>query len=113
MCSAIMFNPDPRPPLRSSQRLERQFQAFVAYLPMLERPLSAIRSSGWWIVRVPVAVLMIAGGLLSVLPFLGLWMLPFGLLLLAIDVPPLRDPMAGLIIRLRRRIDIWRRRFKR
>jgi hypothetical protein len=30
---------------------------------------------------------MFAGEFLSFLPFLGLWMLPLGVLLLAIDVP--------------------------
>ncbi len=39
------------------------------------------------LVRPPLATLMFAGEFLSFLPFLGLWMLPLGVLLLAIDVP--------------------------
>jgi predicted DCC family thiol-disulfide oxidoreductase YuxK len=35
-------------------------------------------------------VLLIGGGILSVLPLLGIWMLPLGLMLLAEDLPPLR-----------------------
>jgi hypothetical protein len=44
--------------------------------------------------RIPIAVLLIAGGFLSFLPVLGLWMLPLGLVLFAQDVPPLQKPMA-------------------
>jgi hypothetical protein len=45
-------------------------------------------SSRW--ARIPAAALLIVGGLLSVLPILGLWMLPLGLALLADDSPLLR-----------------------
>ena len=45
-----------------------------------------------WI-RVPVAALLIVGGLLSFLPVLGIWMLPLGFLLLAQDIPPLQRPL--------------------
>ena len=44
--------------------------------------------------RIPVAVLLIAGGTFSFLPVLGLWMLPLGLVLFAQDVPVLQKPMA-------------------
>jgi hypothetical protein len=41
-------------------------------------------------VRIPAGALLIVGGVLSILPFLGIWMLPLGLMLLAEDMPPLR-----------------------
>ncbi len=44
-------------------------------------------------VRIPAGLLLIVGGLFSFLPGLGIWMLPLGLLLLALDVPFLRKPM--------------------
>ena len=40
--------------------------------------------------RIPTGILLIFGGFLGMLPFLGFWMLPLGLMLLADDVPPLR-----------------------
>ncbi len=40
--------------------------------------------------RIPAGVLLICGGLLSILPILGLWMLPLGLMLLAEDFPPIK-----------------------
>jgi hypothetical protein len=54
-------------------------------------------SSRW--ARIPAAAFLIVGGLLSVLPILGLWMLPMGLALLADDLP--------LLSRVRDRLLDW------
>jgi hypothetical protein len=48
-------------------------------------------------VRVPAGVALTGGGVLSVLPGLGLWMLPIGLALLAHDVPPMQRPLARML----------------
>jgi len=53
--------------------------------------------------RIPSSGFLILGGMLSFLPVLGLWMLPLGLLLLAVDVPALRPPMARLLHWIERR----------
>jgi hypothetical protein len=63
----------------------------IAHLP--ERLQNAIRwlrrpSSRW--ARLPAGVLFVLGGIFSILPVLGLWMLPVGLALLAEDMPVLR-----------------------
>jgi len=52
-------------------------------------------SSRW--VRIPVAILLIVGGIFSILPVLGLWMLPLGLVLFAQDVPMLQKPIARML----------------
>lgn len=39
--------------------------------------------------RLFLGLLLIAGGLASFLPFLGLWMLPFGIAVAALDVLPI------------------------
>lgn len=44
--------------------------------------------------RVPLAIVLVAGGFVGFLPVLGFWMLPPGLALLAFDLPVLRRPMA-------------------
>ena len=49
------------------------------------------------LVRVPAAVLLTLGGVFSILPVLGIWMLPLGLLLLAVDLPALRPPLARVL----------------
>jgi hypothetical protein len=47
-------------------------------------------------VRIPLAILCLIGALFSFLPFLGVELLPIGLMLLAHDVPSLRAPAARL-----------------
>jgi hypothetical protein len=59
-----------------------------------------------------MGILLIIGGLLWFLPILGLEMLPLGLILLAIDIPFLRGPIARMIDWLGRMITqglaLWR-----
>ena len=88
---------------RHFERLERKLPAWFA------RSIRWLRvpSSRW--IRLPVGLLLIAGGVFSVLPLLGLWMLPLGLLLLAEDVPFLRRPMLRTMLWLERRWLRWQR----
>jgi hypothetical protein len=94
---------------RARRRLDRQFAALGRIAPRLRAGLDRLRSSGGTAVRVPAGLALVAGGVLSVLPGLGLWMLPVGLMLLAIDVPALRPGVSAAVIRLRRRWAVWRR----
>lgn len=80
------------------RELDKQLDRLQQKLPeTAAKPVRKLRQPGWAWLRIPAGILMIAGGLLSFLPVLGLWMLPLGLALLAIDVPFLRKPMARLI----------------
>jgi hypothetical protein len=74
-------------------RLPDRLQATIGWL---RRP-----SSRW--ARIPAALLLICGGLLSILPVLGLWMLPLGLALLADDAPPLRRARGRVLDWIERR----------
>ena len=80
------------------EELDRHFAWFEAKLP--PRPAKFV---GWLrkpssiLVRIPLAFLLIFGGIFSFLPVLGLWMLPLGLLLFAQDVPVLQQPMARML----------------
>lgn len=92
---------DTRRFFREMDRLQRHLPGFLAsVLVFLRRPNA-------WMVRTPIGVLLVIGGLLSFLPVLGIWMLPLGLLLIAVDLPPLRGPLSRILIRgenwLRRR----------
>ncbi len=60
------------------------------------------RPSSRW-ARIPAGLLLICGGLLSILPVLGLWMLPLGLALLAEDAPPLRRARGRVLDWIERR----------
>ena len=88
--------------------LRRAFKRLERNLP--PRAGSVIRwlrhpASRW--VRLPAGLVLVMGGILSILPFLGLWMLPLGLLLLAIDAPFLQRPMARFVSW---GLDLWERR---
>lgn len=75
--------------------------------------MSTLRRNSWFPVRFPIALLLIAGGVFSFLPVLGVWMLPLGLLLLAVDLPILRGPISTFLIRGRRITRRWLRRWRR
>ena len=77
------------------EELDRHFAWFEAKLP--PRPakfVNWVRKPSSIYARIPIALLLVAGGFLSFLPVLGLWMLPLGLVLFAQDVPVLQKPMA-------------------
>ncbi|MGV7029943.1 hypothetical protein [Methylobacterium symbioticum] len=59
----------------------------------LRRALDWLREPSRLWLRVGAAILFILGGIFSILPVLGLWMLPVGLALLAQDVPGLKVPL--------------------
>jgi hypothetical protein len=98
---------------KEEQRLHRQLEAIERTVPLGRRLVRALRRNRYRYLRFPLALLLIAGGFAWFLPVLGLWMLPFGLLLLAIDVPALRPAVSAAIVRGRRRIELWRRRYRR
>jgi hypothetical protein len=95
---------------RARARLTRQFQMIERRFPGFGRYVAYIRADRARLIRLPIALLLILGGLVSFLPFLGLWMLPLGLMLLALDLPFLQGPVAAATIRLRRRFGHWLRR---
>ena len=49
--------------------------------------------------RICIGVLLIIGGILGFLPVLGFWMIPLGILVLSVDLGPVR--------RARRRFQVW------
>ena len=49
--------------------------------------------------RVALGLALCIGGMLGFLPILGFWMIPLGLLVLSIDLAPVR--------RFRRRVEVW------
>ena len=78
--------------------LDRHFAWFEARLPAgPARFVGWLRKPSSRYARIPLAILLIVGGIFSFLPVLGLWMLPLGLLLFAQDVPFLQKPMARML----------------
>lgn len=97
---------------RLRRRLDRQFDAIARAIPFSRRVIAPLRARGAGVIRVPMAILFIIGGFLSFLPVLGFWMLPLGLLLLAVDLPALRPFVTTVAIRTRIRARRLRRRFR-
>jgi hypothetical protein len=59
-------------------------------------------------VRIGAGILLLAGGFVGFLPVVGFWMIPAGLIVLAIDLPFLRRPVRRaqlFVARLTRRIE--------
>jgi hypothetical protein len=84
---------------RLIDRLPSRFRTTVRWL---RKP-----SSRW--MRIPAGALLIAGGLLGILPLLGFWMLPLGLVLLAEDVPLLRTWRDRILSWIEQRRPHWLR----
>ena len=92
------------------QRRERRLERLIDRLPQRARSATRwLRRPGSRWARIPIGVLLIIGGLLSILPFFGLWMLPIGLLLLAEDIPPFRRGRDRIVLWIARRRPHWLR----
>lgn len=84
---------------REEQELRRAFKRLDRELPpRLSSIMRWLRHPASRSVRIPAGILLVLSGCFSILPVLGIWMLPLGLLLLAMDAPFLQRPMTSLIV---------------
>jgi hypothetical protein len=83
----------------------------------LARAIRWLRNPRGRAVRLPLGIVLVVAGLLGpVLPFLGVELIPIGLLLIAQDVPPLREPVAQMTLWLEGqwvRLRLWLQRRRR
>lgn len=93
--------------MRHARRFDRQLAALTRHLPMVGRFAARLQGRPGIFVRLPLGLLLVAGGFLAILPVFGLWMIPLGLFILAIDLPALRPFVSAVIIRLRRKWAVW------
>jgi hypothetical protein len=94
--------PDP-----GKQKLDRAYDELEEEAPdAVARAIRWLRNpKGRW-VRLPLGIFIVAAGLLGpVVPILGIEFIPLGLLLIAQDVPPLREPVADMTLWLEKK---WR-----
>jgi hypothetical protein len=91
-----------------AHRHERRIEFLIDRLPSWLRPLVRwLRRPSSRLVRIPAGVLLICGGILSLLPIFGLWMFPLGLVLLAEDIPPIRRARDYLLDWIAQRRPHW------
>lgn len=84
-----------KPSIDHKAEIDRHFAWFETKLPPgPAKYVSWLRRPSSKFVRIPLALLLMLGGVFSILPVLGLWMLPLGMLLIAQDVPVLEKPVA-------------------
>lgn len=96
---------------KKNRRLDRRFDKLEQALPnAMSGQLNWLRRPHARWVRIPLGLLLILGGVFSFLPVLGVWMLPLGLLLLAIDLPFLKGPVSRFMVWAERRWRLWQRR---
>ena len=99
----------------SKEKLDQAVDELESEVPgKAKRFIEWARSDRARIVRIPLALTLIAVGLIApYLPVVGIEDVPIGLLLLSYDVPFLRKPMArfvtAMVRRYRRVKERWRR----
>jgi hypothetical protein len=94
---------------RDAERLDRQIDQISNELPSGAGGfLRWLRGSSSRWVRVPVGLLLIICGVFGLLPVLGFWMAPLGVLLLAQDIPLLRRPILRALVWLERKWIKWK-----
>lgn len=96
--------------MKSTQRLNRLFDRLERRIPSTAAGwLARVRRPEARWVRIPLGILLVLGGIFSFLPVLGIWMLPLGLLLLAVDLVILQGPVNLAILRGSRKWTNWQR----
>jgi len=87
---------------------ERRIELLIRRLPeRLQDVVRRLRQPSMRWMRIPAGALLIVGGIFSILPILGLWMLPLGVVLLAEDVPLLRRATDRVLCWIEHRRPHW------
>lgn len=94
---------------KETARLHRQFDRIGRTIPASAGFLDWVRRPSSRLVRIPLGILLVIGGIFSFLPVLGIWMLPLGLFLIALDLPFLQGPLNRMSFWVQRKWTNWRR----
>jgi hypothetical protein len=83
---------------QSQDKLDACIEQFSRRLPeKIGKFVRWITGSSSTLVRIPLGVALVLGGIVGFLPILGFWMVPLGLILIAQDVPFMRPPLIRLL----------------
>lgn len=84
---------------KGREKLNQAYEGLEHETPdKVSRAIRWLRSPGSRWVRLPLGVLLIIGGFFGFLPILGFEFIPLGLLLIAQDVPFLREPIGNFTL---------------
>src|SRR5690606_4402250 len=107
-------NRDEDEPHRAPDKLEQAFDGLEQEAPdTVARAIRWLRDPAHRWIRLPIGMALIALGFLGFLPVIGFELIPIGLLLIAQDVPVLREPMGRLTLWLEEKWRQLRRRWQR
>jgi hypothetical protein len=101
-----------------NKKLDQAYEGLERETPdKVARMIRWLRSPDSKWVRLPLGILLIAGGVFGFLPVLGFEFIPLGLLLIAQDIPFLRKPVGEMTLWLERQWialkQWWQRRHRR
>jgi len=104
-----IFMPSQITPSASTPRTDDELMdLLIQRLPeRLQKVLNWLREPDRKWVRIPAGVLFMLGGVLSILPVLGLWMLPIGVMLLSQDIPFFRHIQGHVLRWIERKHPDW------
>ena len=89
-------------------QFEELFNRLRAWAPAASGFIDWVRRPSARLVRIPLGIFLVIGGIFSILPILGLWMLPLGLLILALDIKILRRPVTRAVLWIETKWEAWR-----
>jgi hypothetical protein len=88
---------------------DARIERLLARLPAsVGSAVTWLREPSRHLVRFGAGILLVLGGIFSILPVLGIWMLPLGLALLAEDMPGLKPRLERSARWCERRWRAWR-----
>jgi hypothetical protein len=91
--------------MTASPDLEHELGRLEQRLPdRVARVMRWLREPSSRLVRYPLAIALVLGGLAGFLPILGFWMVPLGIAIIADDIPFLRAPMARSLAYVNRKL---------
>jgi hypothetical protein len=88
---------------------DARIEGLLARLPArVAAAIAWLRKPSRYVVRFGAGILLVLGGVFSILPVLGIWMLPLGLALLAEDIPGLKPRLERTARWTEARWQAWR-----
>ena len=98
---------------KGSEKLDKAYDGLEKETPdRVARAIRRLRNPRARWVRLPLGLLLVAGGVFGFLPILGFEFIPLGLLLIAQDLPFLQEPVGNLTIWLERKWVAFRKWWK-
>ena len=92
-----------------AQAWDARIEALLRRLPArVGAAIAWLRKPSRYVIRFGAGTLLVIGGIFSILPILGIWMLPLGLALLAEDLPGLKPRLERAARWLETRWRSWR-----